>query len=63
MGFAEDCSDANEIGIRMALGAEQRRILWMVLREVLLLVAAGMAIGFAHGGCDHSSDRKHALRT
>jgi predicted permease len=40
-------SRRNEIGIRMALGAEQGRILWMVLREVLLLVAAGMAIGFA----------------
>ncbi len=35
----------NEIGIRMALGAEQRRIVWMVLREVLALAAAGLAIG------------------
>ena len=37
----------NEIGIRMALGAEQRTILWMVLREVLLLAGVGMTIGFA----------------
>ena len=36
----------NEIGIRMALGAERRNILWMVLREVLALGAAGLAIGF-----------------
>ncbi len=35
----------NEIGIRMALGAQQGNILWMVLRETLLLVLAGIAIG------------------
>ncbi len=35
----------NEIGIRMALGAERRRIMWMILREVLALAAAGLAIG------------------
>ncbi|HWF47588.1 MAG TPA: FtsX-like permease family protein, partial [Bryobacteraceae bacterium] len=42
----------NEIGIRMALGAERRRIIWMVLREVLALAAGGLAIGFlcAWGG-------------
>lgn len=33
-----------EIGIRMALGAPRGRVLWMVLREVLLLAAAGLAI-------------------
>ena len=37
----------SEIGIRMALGAERRRIIWMVLREVLSLVAAGLSIGLA----------------
>ena len=34
-----------EIGIRMALGASRREILQMVLRETLLLVAIGIAIG------------------
>ncbi len=35
----------NEIGIRMALGAQRGRIAGMVLREVLVLAAAGLAIG------------------
>jgi predicted permease len=34
-----------EIGIRLALGAETRRIQWLILRESLLLLAAGIAIG------------------
>ncbi|MBI4875084.1 MAG: ABC transporter permease [Acidobacteria bacterium] len=33
-----------EIGVRMALGASQRKVVWMVMREVLLLVGAGAAI-------------------
>jgi predicted permease len=35
----------NEIGIRMALGAERGRIARMVLRETILLVACGLGIG------------------
>ncbi|PYS71070.1 MAG: hypothetical protein DMF69_11570 [Acidobacteria bacterium] len=35
----------NEIGIRIALGARGKMIIWMVLREVLLLVVVGLAIG------------------
>jgi predicted permease len=36
---------ANEIGLRMALGAQQGTVIWMVLRETLVLVGAGIAIG------------------
>jgi predicted permease len=36
-----------EIGIRMALGASQPRVLWMVMREVLGMVAIGVALGLA----------------
>jgi ABC-type antimicrobial peptide transport system permease subunit len=35
----------NEIGIRMALGAERNHIVWMVLKESLVLVAVGLVIG------------------
>jgi predicted permease len=34
-----------EIGIRMSLGAQRSRMLWMVFRETLLLVFAGIAVG------------------
>jgi predicted permease len=34
-----------EIGLRMALGAPQVQVVWMVMRESLVLVAAGLAIG------------------
>ena len=35
----------NEIGLRMALGAARAKLIWMVLREVLLMAACGLAIG------------------
>jgi ABC-type antimicrobial peptide transport system permease subunit len=34
-----------EIGIRIALGAERRNVLWIIMREVLLLTAVGLVIG------------------
>ena len=37
----------NEIGIRLAVGAQPRDVRRMVLREALLLVLAGMAVGLA----------------
>ncbi|MBV8865269.1 MAG: ABC transporter permease, partial [Acidobacteriaceae bacterium] len=33
-----------EIGIRMAIGAAKTDVLWLIMREVLLLLAIGMAI-------------------
>ena len=35
----------NEIGVRMALGAERRAVLWMILRDTLTLLGVGVAIG------------------
>ena len=34
-----------EIGIRMALGAAQGDVVWMVMRDVLILVGIGIAVG------------------
>jgi predicted permease len=34
-----------EIGVRMALGAQPGNVLWLVMREVLILFAIGLAIG------------------
>jgi predicted permease len=35
----------NEIGIRVALGAQRQNVLWLILRESLLLVCVGVVIG------------------
>ena len=35
----------SEIGIRMALGAARSNVGWLIMREILLLVAAGIAVG------------------
>jgi predicted permease len=34
-----------EIGIRMALGATRRRVIWMILREVAMLSTLGLLVG------------------
>jgi putative ABC transport system permease protein len=38
-------SRTNEIGIRMALGARSRDVLWLILREAFLMVIVGVAVG------------------
>ena len=35
----------NEIGIRIALGAQRNNVLWLILKESLLLVVVGVVIG------------------
>jgi putative ABC transport system permease protein len=38
---------SNEIGIRMALGANRQSVLGMVLRQGMTMVVAGLAVGLA----------------
>ena len=38
---------AQEIGIRMALGAQRREVMWMVLGQGLLMTVMGLAAGLA----------------
>ncbi len=35
----------NEIGIRIAIGASRANVRWLVMREIVLLVAIGIAVG------------------
>ena len=52
----------NEIGIRMALGAERMHVRWLVMREILILVAVGIAIGVPAALLASQSGGQHALR-
>jgi len=38
-------SRTKEIGLRMALGAQQAAVAWLVMKEVLILVAIGVVVG------------------
>ena len=51
-----------EIGIRVALGAERAEVLWMVLREVLILTLMGVGPGAASDFCRYSCDFEPAIR-
>jgi ABC-type antimicrobial peptide transport system permease subunit len=35
----------SELGIRLALGAQSQTLLWMILRESILLLVLGLALG------------------
>ena len=53
----------NEIGIRIALGAQHANVLWMVLRESLALLAVGLALGLplALGGLHYIQSQLYEL--
>jgi FtsX-like permease family len=46
MSYAVTCR-TREIGVRMALGADRGRVMWLVLKEVAMMTAAGIAGGLA----------------
>ena len=35
----------NEIGVRVTLGATRRHIVWIILRDIIVLTAVGVVIG------------------
>ena len=45
----------NEIGVRIALGASRSRVIGLVLREAVLLLAIGLTLGTATGGMGGTS--------
>ena len=51
-----------EIGIRLALGAQRSRVLWLVLRQVVILAAAGLAIGLPNRLARRPGDEHVSLR-
>ena len=50
-----------ELGIRMALGAQRRELMRLVVRRGLLLVLAGAVIGVGRGHGGYTSDVRDAL--
>jgi ABC-type antimicrobial peptide transport system permease subunit len=53
-----------ELGIRLALGAQRTDVVWMVMKEVLLLLAIGLVIGvpFAFGLGHFVSDQLYGIQ-
>ena len=43
-----------ELGLRIALGAQPRGVAWIVLRQALIQLAVGLAVGV---GCTYAFDR------
>ena len=54
-----------EIGLRMALGSRVLAVLWLIIREALFLVAAGVGIGsaVAVGGAYFISNQLYGVRS
>ena len=46
-----------EIGVRMALGAHRPSVLFMILRQALILIGVGLAIGVAGASCSDACCR------
>jgi ABC-type antimicrobial peptide transport system permease subunit len=40
-------SRGGEIGIRMALGAQRRSVIWLIMRDVVVLLGLGVVLGLA----------------
>jgi ABC-type antimicrobial peptide transport system permease subunit len=55
----------NEIGVRMALGAQRGNILWMILRDTLALLVLGLTVGIpaAFGASHFISSQLYGIRS
>src|SRR5215471_19700075 len=52
-----------EIGVRMALGARQSQVVWMVLRDALILTLCGIALGVPIAVASHRYSAACCLRS